>query len=141
MKLRLPINEVIGLHTFLYRATGGIVGRHLPGVPAMLLLDHKGARERQAEDNAARVHGRRRRHRPRGVEGRPSETPRLVPQPQGQPGNQGPSRNEEAGRQGSGRDRGERRRLWPEVVDLYGGYANYQDRTEREIPLVILEPR
>ena len=37
--------------------------------------------------------------------------------------------------------RAERTRLWPRVVDLYGGYRDYQERTEREIPLVILEPR
>jgi deazaflavin-dependent oxidoreductase (nitroreductase family) len=35
----------------------------------------------------------------------------------------------------------ERSRLWPIVVAAYGGYADYQQRTEREIPLVILEPR
>ena len=35
----------------------------------------------------------------------------------------------------------ERERLWPEVVELYNGYAGYQRRTQREIPLVILEPR
>jgi hypothetical protein len=35
----------------------------------------------------------------------------------------------------------ERKRLWPKVVLLYSGYADYQRRTEREIPLVILEPR
>jgi F420H(2)-dependent quinone reductase len=34
----------------------------------------------------------------------------------------------------------ERTRLWPRVVELYGGYRDYQERTEREIPLVILEP-
>ena len=28
----------------------------------------------------------------------------------------------------------------PRVVELYGGYRDYQERTEREIPLVILEP-
>jgi deazaflavin-dependent oxidoreductase (nitroreductase family) len=33
----------------------------------------------------------------------------------------------------------ERAALWPRVVDLYAGYARYQDRTEREIPLVICE--
>jgi hypothetical protein len=27
------------------------------------------------------------------------------------------------------------------VVGVYGGYEDYQRRTEREIPLVILEPR
>lgn len=35
----------------------------------------------------------------------------------------------------------ERDRLWPEVVAAYRGYAAYQRRaTDREIPLVILEP-
>jgi hypothetical protein len=27
------------------------------------------------------------------------------------------------------------------VVSVYGGYEDYQKRIEREIPLVILEPR
>ena len=35
----------------------------------------------------------------------------------------------------------ERKRLWPKAVKTYGGYAGYQQRTEREIPLVILKPR
>jgi F420H(2)-dependent quinone reductase len=33
----------------------------------------------------------------------------------------------------------ERERLWPRVVELYGSYADYQSKTTREIPLVILE--
>jgi deazaflavin-dependent oxidoreductase (nitroreductase family) len=35
----------------------------------------------------------------------------------------------------------ERRDLWPRVVDLYSGYADYQDSTSREIPVVVLERR
>lgn len=35
---------------------------------------------------------------------------------------------------------GERERLWPRVVDAYSGYAAYQRRTSRQIPLVLLEP-
>jgi deazaflavin-dependent oxidoreductase (nitroreductase family) len=31
--------------------------------------------------------------------------------------------------------------LWPRVVAAYRGYAGYQRRTERDIPLVICEPR
>ena len=31
--------------------------------------------------------------------------------------------------------------LWPEVTSSYKGYAQYQTRTDRDIPLVILEPR
>jgi F420H(2)-dependent quinone reductase len=34
----------------------------------------------------------------------------------------------------------ERRRLWPKLVGLWPDYAEYQKRTEREIPLGILSP-
>jgi hypothetical protein len=35
----------------------------------------------------------------------------------------------------------ERDRLWALMLKVYSGYADYQRRTEREIPLVVLEPR
>ena len=38
-------------------------------------------------------------------------------------------------------DAEERARLWPLVLGRYGGYADYQKHTEREIPLIVLEPR
>jgi hypothetical protein len=34
----------------------------------------------------------------------------------------------------------ERARLWPLVTSAYKGYAGYQARTDREIPLVLLDP-
>jgi deazaflavin-dependent oxidoreductase (nitroreductase family) len=34
----------------------------------------------------------------------------------------------------------EKARLWPRVVELYAGYADYQRRTARDIPLVMLQP-
>ena len=34
----------------------------------------------------------------------------------------------------------EKAELWPQVVASYKGYANYQSKTDRDIPLVILEP-
>jgi deazaflavin-dependent oxidoreductase (nitroreductase family) len=34
----------------------------------------------------------------------------------------------------------ERARLWPRVVTKYKGYGDYQAKTQREIPLVLLEP-
>ncbi len=34
----------------------------------------------------------------------------------------------------------ERGQLWPNVVKAYKGYGGYQSKTDREIPLVILEP-
>jgi deazaflavin-dependent oxidoreductase (nitroreductase family) len=34
----------------------------------------------------------------------------------------------------------ERAKLWPQVTTAYKGYAGYQEKTDREIPLVFLEP-
>jgi deazaflavin-dependent oxidoreductase (nitroreductase family) len=34
----------------------------------------------------------------------------------------------------------ERERMWPLIADKYRNYAGYQKRTQREIPLVLLEP-
>ncbi len=33
-----------------------------------------------------------------------------------------------------------RARLWPLVVDMYSQYSEYQKRTSREIPVVVLKP-
>jgi deazaflavin-dependent oxidoreductase (nitroreductase family) len=35
----------------------------------------------------------------------------------------------------------EKAELWPQIVAAYRGYANYQKRTHRDIPVVICEPR
>ena len=34
----------------------------------------------------------------------------------------------------------EKAELWPRIISVYEGYARYQKRTERPIPVVILEP-
>ena len=34
----------------------------------------------------------------------------------------------------------EREQWWPQVVAAYHGYADYQSRTDRKIPIVFLEP-
>lgn len=38
-------------------------------------------------------------------------------------------------------DADERARLWPKITADFKNYAQYQTKTEREIPLVFLEPR
>ena len=38
-------------------------------------------------------------------------------------------------------DRAERAELWPRVVSAYPGYERYQQKTDRLIPLVVLEPQ
>ena len=34
----------------------------------------------------------------------------------------------------------ERARLWPKMVEIYGPYAQYQTKTDRQIPVVVLKP-
>jgi protein-S-isoprenylcysteine O-methyltransferase Ste14 len=34
----------------------------------------------------------------------------------------------------------ERERLWKQMVDTYPTYEDYQRRTERRIPVILLEP-
>jgi deazaflavin-dependent oxidoreductase (nitroreductase family) len=35
----------------------------------------------------------------------------------------------------------ERAELWPRITSVFEGYARYQERTERPIPIIILEPK
>lgn len=35
----------------------------------------------------------------------------------------------------------EKAELWPQITATYKGYAGYQDKTERNIPVVVCEPR
>jgi len=35
----------------------------------------------------------------------------------------------------------EKAEMWPEIVEAYSGYAGYQKRTDRDIPVVVCEPR
>lgn len=35
----------------------------------------------------------------------------------------------------------ERARMWPQITSKYTNYAGYQEKTTREIPVVVLEPR
>ncbi len=37
-------------------------------------------------------------------------------------------------------DTAERATLWPMMVDIYGPYAAYQTKTDRQIPVVVLKP-
>jgi deazaflavin-dependent oxidoreductase (nitroreductase family) len=133
-------NQVIRGHTLLYRLSGGLIGQRMPGAPPMLLLDHVGARSGRRrttplaylEEDGRYVIVASKGGYPRhpawyhNLRAHPETTIQV-----------GPRRMDVTARVASP---AERKNLWPKVVDLYSGYANYQQRTDREIPLVILEP-
>jgi F420H(2)-dependent quinone reductase len=135
------LRRMMAGHTVIYRATNGLVGHRFPGAPPMLLLDHVGAKSgtkrttplvyvRDGDDlvivaskgghpkHPAWFHNLRAHPDTTfqvGSERRPVHARVATPQ--------------------------ERERLWPLAVATYSGYRDYQRRTSREIPLVILERR
>ncbi len=135
------LNRLIGVHTVAYRLTGGLVGHHVPGAPPMLLLDHVGAKSGSRRtsplvyledgDNIALVasKGGHPRHPAwyHNLRANPETTVQV-----------GRRRMEVRARQATPE---ERKRIWPRAVAIWRDYANYQRRTDREIPIVILEPR
>lgn len=135
------LRRLMGVHTLLYRASHGLIGHHVPGAPPMLLLDHVGARSGtlrtsplvyvRAGDTLFIVASKG------GFAKHPAWLHNLRANPDTSV-QVGASRLSVRAREASPV---EREQLWPEAVRTYSGYAGYQRRTEREIPLVILEPR
>jgi deazaflavin-dependent oxidoreductase (nitroreductase family) len=135
------LRRLMGGHAAIYRLSGGLVGHRFPGAPPMLLLDHVGARSGKRRTSPL-------------VYARDGENVILVASKGGHPKNPAWFHNllahpDTSVQIGSRRqnvharvaDAAERERLWPLVVSVYGGYEDYQRRTGREIPLVVLEPR
>jgi len=135
------LRRLMGVHTLVYRASGGLVGHRIPGGPSMLLLDHVGAKS-----------GTRRTSPLLYIED--GDDVVLVASKGGYPKHPAWFHNLRANpdttvQVGSERRAvhariagpGERERLWPKAVAAYPGYRDYEKRTDREIPLVILEPR
>jgi deazaflavin-dependent oxidoreductase (nitroreductase family) len=135
------LDKVMGAHVILYRATNGLIGKRFPGVPNMLLLNHVGAKT-----------GKRRTSALAYIEDGPNLV--LIASKGGYPKHPAWFRNLKAHPDVSvqvGRERRrvrareatpeERTKLWPKAVSAYAPYESYQDRTGREIPVVILEPR
>ena len=136
------IRRVMAGHTFIYRASGGLIGHHVPGAPPTLLLTHVGAKSGQQ------------RISPLTYTKGDGDDVVLVASKGGHPKNPAWFHNLKAHPHTVvqiGREHRpvharvatpeERERLWPRVIDNYGGYAEYQKRTDRKIPLVILERR
>jgi F420H(2)-dependent quinone reductase len=135
------LRRLMAGHATVYRLTGGIVGHRLPGAPPTLLLDHTGARSGKRRTSPL-------------VYGRDGNNVILVASKGGYPKNPawfhnlmahpdttiqiGPRRQSVHARTATA---AEREHLWPLMVSVYSGYDDYQKRTDREIPLVVLEPR
>ena len=135
------LRRMMGAHTLVYRTSCGLIGHRFPGAPPVLLLDHVGAKTgtrrttplayiRDGDDVVlVASKGGHPRHPAwyHNLRAHPDTTVQIG------------SEHRAVHTRVANSD--ERARLWPKVVAAYGGYRDYQERTNRVIPLVLLEPR
>ena len=137
--MRLFLKVVGAIHAALYRATGGRVGGTMMNVPILLLTTR--GRKSGKERTTPLMYGR------------DGDNFVLIASVGGAPRNPawywnvraqeaevelGRERRRVRARDAEGE---ERDRLWAQMVGLYPGYADYQQKTTRRIPVVVLEPQ
>ena len=133
------VKRMSSWHRVLYRITGGVIGRRLVDNDILLLTTRGRATGSEhtvpllyLRDGDVLVvvasYGGRDRH--------PEWYLNLVDEPS-VTAQIGRNRRSFQARTATG---DERERWWPRVVAAYSDYAVYQGRTDREIPVVMLEP-
>jgi F420H(2)-dependent quinone reductase len=136
--MSLKVRVLSELHHGLLAASGGRIGRHIAGMPVLLLttLGRRSGRSRTVpltyfEDGDAIVLVASYGGRPRN----PAWFENLLANPEVEVRIARERRRMRARRATPE----ERARLWPRVVATYDGYRAYQEKTDREIPLAVLE--
>ena len=129
------------LNTWLYRASGGRLGGRFPGGAPVLLLTHTGRKSGRRlvapllylEDDGTYVIVASKG----GMSHHPLWFKNLEANPQVEI-EVGRRKIPATARRASA---DEKAVLWPRLVAMYPSYADYQARTTRDIPVVILTPR
>ena len=132
-------NGFVKLQVALYRGSGGRVFTKLKGAPC-LLLDHVGRKSGKKRTNPL-------------IYVEDGDTLAIVASAGGSPKDPGWCLNLRANPETTVQVKGERRRvrareanpeeksrLWPRLNDIWPDYDEYQKRTDREIPVILLEP-
>src|SRR5688572_6967916 len=135
--MSLTVKTLSAIHRGIYSATAGRLGKRIAGMPVLLLttVGRKTGMRRTSpltyfEEDGAIVLVGSYGGRPRN----PDWFDNLIAAGEGEVTIGRESRRLQARRATAD----ERARLWPRIVETYDGYAKYQTKTEREIPLALL---
>lgn len=134
------LKQLARAHVALYRATGGRLGARLPGIPPMLLLDHVGAQSGKARANPLIYMPDGHNYVIVAAKGGFSADPAWLYNLRAHPDVEVQIGSRRIAVRAREADAGERVRLWPAAAAYNSHWRHYQRRTERIIPLVILEP-
>jgi deazaflavin-dependent oxidoreductase (nitroreductase family) len=128
-------------HVAVYRLTGGRIGHRFPGFPPFLVLEHVGAKSGKVRtsplgyvrdgENVILI----------GSNGGGPKNPAWLYNLQANPAVRVWIGSEEKDVLAHVAGADERGRLWPKMLEASDVFSDYQRRTERQIPLVVLEPR
>jgi len=128
-------------HRFMLKATGGRMGWFANGMPMLELTTtgrKSGVKRSTMLSSPMRLHGSYIVVASRGGDDtHPSWYHNLVADPQVSVVLQGDPAKPYRARVATEHERAE---LWPQITAKHPNYAGYQKRTEREIPLVFLDP-
>ena len=137
----LLLKSVNAVHRMLLRASGGRIGRDVAGMPVLELVTtgrRSGALRAVMLTSPLREGVAYIVVASRGGDDRhPAWFLNLRDEPKVMVAVQGGPRTPMLARVATPE---ERTRMWPKITARYGNYANYQKRTRREIPLVLLRP-
>jgi deazaflavin-dependent oxidoreductase (nitroreductase family) len=135
------VRQVMGWHARIYRATRGVIGHRIPGAPPILLLDTVGAKSGKRRTTPLAYFEDGRDVVVVASKGGHPKHPSWYHNLRAHPDTTVQIANKRREVHARVADPDERTRLWPQAVAIWSDYRSYQERTEREIPLVILEPR
>jgi F420H(2)-dependent quinone reductase len=138
--LRLKLaNLMIGANVAVYRRSGGRLWGSLKGAP-ILLLDHVGRKSGQARTTPLLYMRDGDDLVIAGSRGGSDATPAWWLNLKASPDTTVTVGREHRRIHAHEANPEEKSRLWPELVKMFPDYAEYQRRTNRDIPVVILSP-
>jgi deazaflavin-dependent oxidoreductase (nitroreductase family) len=134
------LGPLMRTHARLYRATGGRIGRKVPGLPPLLLLDHVGAKSGKLRTVPLAYLEDRGDYVVVASRGGYEKNPGWVYNLRANPATEiqlGRKRLSVTAREAGEEERG---RLWPPLVEHNPVFETYTQYTDREFPIVILTP-
>ena len=128
-------------HAWLYRTTNGRLGGDLPGLPSLLLLDTVGAKSGRRYTTPLVYMPDDGRYVVVASKGGYPKHPGWLHNLRANPETEIQIKRDRIEVRAREAEGDERSQLWPRATEYNPVWGSYQERTSREIPLVILERR